>query len=211
MASSPVYFKKGLYAAVLILVALPLLYFASVFFRASVVPFYVNTFYRGSAAKKLTAAFSNINPQLNALGFEMSPQVSTCYNGISDNGNAWYHGISETVLCTSKIQSSSFVPSTRFKVSWKQAAPKLAKTLRNEGWKSYYADVPNGTDLLNLYDDYSRTAGAISYRKTDGKYSCELDLEYSNYSGQPSTNNNTKADVTEICQRYVSFFGGSGG
>ena len=201
--------RTYLYIAVALII---LFYPLAIFIRADFVPFYANTFYRGSINQVFAKSFSSLNEQLNGLGFNTSQRHSTCYNGISDGGNAWYHGVSETVLCTTTVNSNQFVPSNTFKRNWKQTTPPIISVLKNTGWGSAANNYPNVT-LENIYDAYDPQGyeKSVNYSKQEGNISCQLSIGYANSSGQPATNSNTTAYISETCQRYVSFFGGSQG
>lgn len=195
--------KKKLIGVVSVFVIL--FYPLAVFIRAEAVPFYANTFYRSNINKVFTLSFSGINQKLESLGFTFSPAASTCYNGISDSGNAWYHGASETVLCTTETDSNSVVASSQFKTQWPQAISQLQSELSGSGFLTDKADYNNTPDtaLSNIFDAYNQ---GVSFRKNIKNVTCEFRLDYGSLSGQPNS-----SYIIEKCQRYVSFFGGSHG
>jgi hypothetical protein len=190
---------KWLYiiAAALVIV---LFYPFTIFFRGTIVPLYANTFYKGSVDSAYHRVFDNLNGQLANLGIKTSEEAATCYNGVSDNGNAWFHYASETVPCMKQSETHPIVPDHSFKLQWSHNAPGINNTLLTNGWR-----LDSNTSLVDLY----QVLGASTvYTKSFNKYECYVTFEYANYSGQSSTESNTKIDVRESCVRNVSFFGG---
>jgi hypothetical protein len=191
--------KKKLIWVVLAIVIL--FYPLAVFIRAETVPFYANTFYRSGINKVFASSFSSINQQLRSSGFNFPPPTSTCYNGISDSGNAWYHDASETVLCTTKIDSDNYVSSSFSKAQWQQIAPQIESKLSASGFsidKADYNYTPGAT-LNNIFNSYDQE---VSFKKNIKNVACELRV---------NSRNPNQISISEICQRYVSFFGGSRG
>jgi hypothetical protein len=191
--------------AILLFIIIVLFYPFTIFFRGSIVPLYVNTFYRGSVTDAYHKTFDSLNIQFITLGFKISEQAATCYNGVSDNGNAWFHYASETVPCLKTSNSQGLRPTAAFKKQWEALAPTIHAGLLANNWtdRTYnFGPNPKLADLYKVLDQ------AHYYTKAFGKYKCDLTFEHANYSGQPSDENNNKASVRESCTRNVSFFGG---
>lgn len=193
---------------ILLLVVIVLFYPFTIFFRGTVVPLYVNTFYRGSVKTAYANTFTDLNKELSDLGFTMTPKPPTCYNGVADNGNAWFHYIFETVPCMQEGESEPLTVTAKFKNQWLIAAPKINAYLLANNWiegGNYGSD----TTLVDLYAKFDPTYyHQTAYAKSFGKYKCDLQVQYASSSGQPGNENNTKAYVIESCTRNVSFFGG---
>jgi hypothetical protein len=193
---------------ILLILVIFLFYPFTIFFRGTIVPFYVNTFYRGSVKAAYTDTFTDLNKQLGNLGFVLSTKPPTCYNGVSDNGNAWFHYIAETVPCMQEAESQPLAVTDSFKSQWSAKSPKINASLLANGWVEggNFGSDTRLTDLYKAFDPiyYHQTA----YAKSFGKYKCDLQIQYANSSGEPGSSNNTKAYVRESCTRNVSFFGG---
>jgi hypothetical protein len=189
--------KKIVFAVVLVL-ALPLLYPFSIYARGTLVPWYVHTFYRGSVDKAHSRIFANLNSQLHDLGFINQPAAATCYNGVSDNGNAWFHYIMETVPCMKETTTNSVLLTNNFTSKWKSVAPNIDGSLKADGWVEG-GNYGSQARLPALYDEYTGSERQTAYAKTQGKYICDLIF---------SEDNTTHTTIHEMCTRNVSFFGG---
>jgi hypothetical protein len=194
--------------AVLLTITVILFYLFTIFLRGTIVPLYVNTFYRGSVKTAYTNTFADLNKQLGSLGFVITQKAPTCYNGVSDEGNAWFHYIAETVPCMQEAESQPLAVTDSFKEQWSARSPQINASLLANGWVEG-ANFGSDNELVNLYKTLNPEYGhQTAYAKSFGKYKCDLVIEYANYSGQPGNENNTKAYVRESCTRNVSFFGG---
>jgi hypothetical protein len=194
--------------AILLIVIIALFYPFTIFFRGTIVPLYVNTFYRGSVKTAYANTFTDLNRQLSDVGFVITPKPPTCYNGVSDNDNAWFHYIAETVPCMQQAESQPLAVTDSFKAQWAAQSPKINASSLASNWVEG-GNFGSDTKLPDMYQTFDPEYGhQTAYAKSFGKYKCDLVIEYANYSGQPGSLENTKAYVRESCTRNVSFFGG---
>ena len=195
-------------SVILIIMLIVFFYPITIFFRGTIVPFYVNTFYKGSVQNAYINTFSDFNSQINDLGFNILQKPPTCYNGVSDSGNAWFHYAAETVPCMQQAESQPVTVAEFFKKQWSDRSLKLNAYLLANNWVEG-GSFESDTKLPNLYQSFDPQYGhQTAYAKSFGKYKCDLVIEYSNYSGRPSSFDNSEAYIRESCTRDVSFFGG---
>ncbi len=172
--------------------------------RPYIIPLYTNTFYRKSADGAFRSSFTDINIQLNGLGFDVSNTKSTCKNGISDSGDAWYHYFGETLECDTKMDTSRPRVTDKFRGKWNSGAPAIMHQLNEHGWVVENHDATRYS-LTDLYNDFDQVYTAqVLYSKTLGKFSCTIEFSH----GPSATTENSDAYVFESCMRYVSYFGG---
>lgn len=173
--------------------------------RAKIIPAYTQLFYRKSSDGAFRSSFSDINAQLAKLDIHATRTHSTCLNGVSDSGDAWYHYFGETLICDTVAYSSKPKVTSDFRKHWDAQAPALAKQLARDNWKLDDGYQSTSYSLGSLYNTFDPVyTNSVRYTKTFGKFTCNIEFRHGPiWGGQVSD-----ANVDESCQRYVSFFGG---
>jgi hypothetical protein len=171
--------------------------------RGSVVPAYVNHFYRSGIDKDFDHDFLPLNAKLKTYGFTFNNSDTLqdqCYK------DAQYQGLQITVYCL-KTRDSDTLPVTQgFIDKWKTTSPGLEKDLLSGGWQKQHDEKQ---PIAEIYDNPNSDVGTV-YSKAHGKTLCTVTFGATQfpYGSTTFSQANEKTYVSEDCTRFVAFFDG---
>ncbi len=186
--------KTAVIATCVVLVLLVATLLGRGLIRATLIPAYVNHFYKPAIGTRFDQDFSEVDQELAKYGLTFNDQdgyAYECYSGDKVFFERWR----ETVPCY-RAQGSDQKPFTSEMVdNWKKNSLALEQFLLQHGWHKEWNEAQPIEEIFN----HESGAGVV-YSKAHGKTVCSLQIFSSSDPSQTHT--------SQSCDRDVKFFGG---